>query len=114
MTQPVQDIHVNPPVVREHAKRMTDTGYRLAVLTNEVFVAINQRSRDSGETDELMQVFRQYYDTRAPRAEERARAVAQPFSVLGETATRFMDAYEQNDAGAAANVARERGLLPPR
>jgi hypothetical protein len=93
---------------------MTDTGNRLAVLTNEALVVINQRSADRGQTDEMMQAFRQDYETRAPRAEERARAVAQPFLVLGETATRFMDAYENVDAGAAANVARERGLLPPR
>jgi hypothetical protein len=115
MTQPPQDMHVDPPVVRAYAQRLTNKGTEMAEVTNEALAAIKLTERDaSGQSDELSQAFRQDYDTRAQQAEERARPVPHAFMDLGATATTVVDAYERVDAEAATNVARERGLLPPR
>jgi hypothetical protein len=116
MTQPPQDdIHVDPPVLQEHARFISNMSAEMVEVTNEALAAINlAESNASGGTDELSQAFRQDYDVRAQRAEERARPVPHTFVDLGATATKVLDAYERVDADAATNVARERGLLPPR
>jgi len=115
MTQPPQDMYVDPSVVRTHAQFISNMSAQLVEVTNETLAAITLTERDaSGWTDELSQAFRQDYDARARQAEERARPVPHAFVELGATATTVLDAYERVDAEAATNVARERGLLPPR
>jgi hypothetical protein len=113
MTRPTENIRLDPPVVRDHANRLSAQG---ADLENAVWSLNSISGRDPihTEVDELAHAFLRHFDPRAQQSDARGRAVASEFVGLGATAAEVVDVYERVDAEAATKLSRERGLLPPR